>query len=70
MQVITDLDPPPWPGERTVVTIGAYDGVHLGHQAVIDEVQRLADATARESVVLTFDRHPATSCGRSRRRSC
>jgi riboflavin kinase/FMN adenylyltransferase len=43
-----------------VVTIGAYDGVHLGHQAVIADVRRLAaDADAR-SVVLTFDKHPAT----------
>ena len=38
---------PPWPGERTVVTIGAYDGVHLGHQAVIADVRRLAAARRR-----------------------
>ena len=42
MQIITELVPPPWPGERTVVTIGAYDGVHLGHQAVIHEVRAMA----------------------------
>ena len=60
MQVITDVDPPPWPGERTVVTIGAYDGVHLGHQTVIAEVKRLAEREGARSVVLTFDRHPAT----------
>ena len=60
MQVITEVDPPPWPGERTVVTIGAYDGVHLGHQAVIAEVKRLAEREGARSVVLTFDRHPAT----------
>jgi riboflavin kinase/FMN adenylyltransferase len=60
VQVITDLDQPPWPGERTVVTIGAYDGVHLGHQAVIADVRRLAAREGARSVVLTFDRHPAT----------
>ena len=60
MQVITDVDTPPWPGERAVVTIGAYDGVHLGHQAVIAEVKRLAEREGARSVVLTFDRHPAT----------
>ena len=60
MQVITDVDPPPWPGERAVVSIGAYDGVHLGHQAVIAEVKRLAEREGARSVVLTFDRHPAT----------
>ena len=37
---------PPWPGERAVITIGAYDGVHLGHQAVIAEVRRCAAASA------------------------
>jgi riboflavin kinase/FMN adenylyltransferase len=43
-----------------VVTIGAYDGVHLGHQAVIAEVRRLAAERDARSVVVTFDRHPAT----------
>jgi len=60
VQVITELDAPPWPGERSVVTIGAYDGVHLGHQAVIAEVRARADREGARSVVLTFDRHPAT----------
>ena len=60
MEVITDLEVPPWPGQRTVITIGAYDGVHLGHQAVIDDVRRLAADVEARSVVLTFDRHPAT----------
>jgi riboflavin kinase / FMN adenylyltransferase len=59
VQVITELDPAPWPGERTVVTIGAYDGVHLGHRAVIDQVRSIASGLAARSVVLTFDRHPA-----------
>ncbi len=60
MRVITDLSTAPWPGERTVVTIGAYDGVHLGHQAVIAEVRRMAAAAGARSVVITFDRHPAS----------
>ena len=60
MDVITELDSPPWPGQRSVVTIGAYDGVHLGHQAVIADVKRLAERDGARSVVLTFDRHPAT----------
>jgi riboflavin kinase/FMN adenylyltransferase len=60
VQVITDLDVAPWPGERAVVTIGAYDGVHLGHQAVIADVRQLAVGAKAKSVVLTFDRHPAT----------
>ena len=59
MDVITNVDSPPFPGERTVVTIGAYDGVHLGHQAVIEHVRALADDLGARSVVLTFDKHPA-----------
>ena len=60
MRVVTDLSVSPWPGERTVITIGAYDGVHLGHQAVIAEVRRIAEETGARSAVLTFDRHPAS----------
>lgn len=41
------------------VTIGAYDGVHLGHRSVIAEVRRLAEARGLPTTVLTFDRHPA-----------
>jgi riboflavin kinase/FMN adenylyltransferase len=47
------------PQAGTAVTIGAYDGVHRGHQFVITELRRLAAAGGLESVVLTFDRHPA-----------
>ena len=43
----------------SVVTIGAYDGVHLGHRAVIAEVRRLAAERGLTSAVITFDRHPA-----------
>ena len=60
VRVVTDLSASPWPGERTVITIGAYDGVHRGHQAVIAEVRRLAAATGARSAVVTFDRHPAS----------
>jgi riboflavin kinase / FMN adenylyltransferase len=42
-----------------VVTIGAYDGVHLGHQAVLRLVRELADARGLQAALVTFDRHPA-----------
>ena len=45
---------------RTVVTIGAYDGVHLGHRAVIAQVRERAATLGALSVVVTFDRHPAS----------
>ncbi len=58
VEVITDLSVPPWPGERTVITIGMYDGVHLGHRTVIAQVRERAAALGARSVVVTFDRHP------------
>lgn len=60
MLVVTDLQDCPWEQERAVITIGAYDGVHLGHRVVIDQVRRRAEATDAKSVVVTFDRHPAS----------
>ncbi len=60
VQVVEDLSHAAWPGERSVVTIGAYDGVHTGHRAVIEEVRRIATRRRQRSVVVTFDRHPAS----------
>ena len=60
MRVITDLSVSPWPDQRAVVTIGAYDGVHLGHRAVIRQVRDRAAELGALSVVVTFDRHPAS----------
>lgn len=59
MEVLRDVEACR-PGEGSVVTIGAYDGVHLGHQAVIAEVRRRAAADGLASAVVTFDRHPAS----------
>ncbi|MEK7469647.1 MAG: riboflavin biosynthesis protein RibF [Planctomycetota bacterium] len=41
-----------------VVTFGVFDGVHLGHQAVIGEVVRWARSLAGTAVAITFDKHP------------
>ena len=59
MEVIRDGDPCPRPLEGSVITIGAYDGVHLGHRAVIAEVKLRAAELGARSAVVTFDRHPA-----------
>jgi len=40
------------------VTVGSFDGVHLGHQAVLREIARRADAAGRVSVLVTFEPHP------------
>jgi riboflavin kinase/FMN adenylyltransferase len=60
MEVLTEASARPCAPAGTVVTIGAYDGVHVGHRAVIDTVRRLASARGAKSAVVTFDRHPAT----------
>jgi riboflavin kinase/FMN adenylyltransferase len=49
----------------SVVTIGAFDGVHRGHQVVIDSVRRSALAQNRASVVVTFFPHPGVVLGRA-----
>jgi riboflavin kinase/FMN adenylyltransferase len=42
----------------TVVTVGTFDGVHRGHQAVLAEIARRARESKRESVLVTFEPHP------------
>jgi riboflavin kinase/FMN adenylyltransferase len=62
VRVVTGSDDAALAAARTagaVVTIGAYDGVHLGHQAVLRLVRELADARGLEAALVTFDRHPA-----------
>ncbi len=49
--------PPGW--GRCVVTIGVYDGVHRGHQAIIGRAVARAREVRVPSVLLTFDPHPS-----------
>ncbi|WP_164121493.1 bifunctional riboflavin kinase/FAD synthetase [Sharpea azabuensis] len=41
-----------------VVAIGFFDGLHLGHQKLIEEVKRVSKAKGYKSAVMTFDQHP------------
>jgi riboflavin kinase/FMN adenylyltransferase len=62
MRIVHDLDSLSAaldPGPGAVVTIGVYDGVHLGHHAVLRLVRELADVRDLAAVCITFDRHPA-----------
>jgi riboflavin kinase/FMN adenylyltransferase len=60
MDVVTDTARCPTPPQGCAVTIGAYDGVHRGHRAVVATVQRLAAERDLATAVVTFDRHPAS----------
>lgn len=44
--------------KKTVVTIGTFDGVHMGHRKILDKVITEAELRNEESVVLTFYPHP------------
>ena len=57
MELVHGL-PQPINERPTVLTIGAFDGVHLGHQHLIGSAVRRARALACQSAVLTFDPHP------------
>ena len=48
---------PEWP--RSVACIGTFDGVHVGHRAVIRTAVRTARERELPNILLTFDRHPA-----------
>ncbi len=48
----------PLPGQRPVVTIGMFDGVHRGHQAVLGRTQAVACERGVPSLAITFDVHP------------
>jgi len=59
VKIVFDGDPAP--DERgSVATVGVFDGVHAGHVALLSEVRRIAADDGLQSVVVTFDRHPAT----------
>lgn len=49
---------------RSVVTVGTFDGVHLGHQSIIREVTARAKSRGGRSVVVTFEPHPREIVGR------
>jgi riboflavin kinase/FMN adenylyltransferase len=46
------------PVKNAVVTIGTFDGVHIGHRKIISRIKELAAATGGETVILTFFPHP------------
>ncbi len=57
MQFIESLDTMT-PFDKAVITIGNFDGVHIGHQALFHTVIEKADAMGAVSVAMTFEPHP------------
>jgi riboflavin kinase/FMN adenylyltransferase len=43
---------------RTAITVGNFDGLHLGHQKILHSVRERARATGQRGAVITFDPHP------------
>ncbi len=58
MRIWRSLDDVPADLGRTVVVIGNFDGVHLGHRHVVRRARELADADGLRVVAVTFDPHP------------
>ncbi len=58
MVIYHNLDVITQPFHQAVITIGNFDGVHLGHQTLFRKVKERARAVGGQSVVITFDPHP------------
>ncbi len=58
MDLVEHIDMIEKPYNNAVITIGNFDGVHIGHQALFHEVIEKADAINGTSIVMTFEPHP------------
>jgi len=59
MNVIESINNLTTPFNNAVITIGNFDGVHIGHQALFHEVIEKADAINGTSIAVTFEPHPS-----------
>lgn len=51
----------------TVMALGYFDGIHLGHQRVIRTAKKIADERGCKSAVMTFHPHPSVVLGKKKR---
>lgn len=63
MKYIDNLDTIQFPFSNAVVTIGNFDGVHIGHQALFRQTIEKAKAINGTAVAMTFEPHPARALG-------
>ena len=47
-------------GKKSVLTVGTFDGIHLGHREIINELLNIARERDLVSSLLTFEPHPKT----------
>ena len=47
------------PAEEVVLVLGFFDGVHLGHQKVIETGKKIADQEGLKLALMTFNQHPS-----------
>jgi riboflavin kinase/FMN adenylyltransferase len=64
MQVITDITSIP-ALSSPVITIGSFDGLHIGHMHILQQIKEEAQKTGGHSVVITFHPHPKLVVGQS-----
>ena len=57
MKVFTSISDYPFEN-KSIVTIGTFDGVHLGHRVILKRMKEIAKKTKGKSVLLTFSPHP------------
>ena len=61
MKIIDNLDKIYEPFKNAVITIGNFDGIHIGHQALFHEVIETAENIGGTSIAMTFDPSPDSS---------
>ena len=64
MRIYKDLNNLP-EFKNAVLTIGSFDGVHIGHQQIIQQINDLASSIDGESILITFDPHPRFVVGKN-----
>ncbi|MHC1777352.1 MAG: bifunctional riboflavin kinase/FAD synthetase [Lentimicrobium sp.] len=62
MQIFTDISSP-LSLIHPVITIGTFDGIHVGHRAILEELKIQAQRLGGDSVVVTFNPHPRIALG-------
>src|SRR4051812_40273428 len=60
MKILRSLEKPADLPQPVILTIGNFDGVHLGHQTILNAVKTKAQTEQLSSALITFENHPST----------